>query len=234
VDLEVDGSRDGRDGGPGRRAGPVGTDDAGRPCTYRLEEITEHEGWAALDALPPARRDPPSPAHTLRRLWCNDQLLDLRWYGPSTPDGATVAAEIARALDRLSVAPGGIGVRPDAAGVVAVPAYFWVDGAATAPTETVVLPGFGTTLTVLAELTAVTWDFGDGTPPVVGDLGRPWPARSSVHHVYAEDGAVTVTATLRYQPRFTLDGAPGTPLAPFTVTATRTYEVQQVQAVRTR
>jgi hypothetical protein len=181
---------------------------------------------------------PPTPEHKLYELRCNRELVGLRWYGPGTPT-PEIAAELERLLDRLDVSAAVIEVRPAGTGLVGVPAYAWLTAASVGPlTASITLPGFGTTVTVVARLTGVTWDFGDGTPPVDAGPGEAWPALSSVHHAYAEsspaDRPFPVTATLTYTPTYTVDGVAGGSLEPVTFTLERTYAVRELQAVRQR
>lgn len=86
-------------------------------------------------------------------------------------------------------------------------------------------------------LAGVTWDFGDGTPPVSAGLGEAWPEHSSVQHTYQNPsgaGPYRVTARLLFQPSYTVNGAPGEALDPIEVPVTRDYVVREVQAVRRR
>ncbi|MGE0794890.1 MAG: hypothetical protein AB7H43_08760 [Acidimicrobiia bacterium] len=233
----MEGERAGAPGGVRRTAGRARTDRAGQPCAYRTvahPTFDLYEDGYLLDF----GNTRPSPDHELHELWCNADFVGLRWYGPGTPT-PEVAAELERLLDRLDVAEAVLEVRPEGAGLVGVPAYAWLTEPVTGPlTASVTLPGFGTTVTVVATLAGVTWDFGDGSPPLDAGPGRPWPEPSPVRHAYAEPSApgapYVVTATLTYRPTYTVDGVPGGPLEPITFTLGRDYGVRELQAVRNR
>jgi hypothetical protein len=80
----------------------------------------------------------------------------------------------------------------------------------------------------------VTWNFGDGSPSVTGDLGKAYPDRSSVRHVYTDrttGDPYRVTATFDLVPEFRVDSGPWQPLPAIDRVATMTYRVREVQAV---
>ena len=80
---------------------------------------------------------------------------------------------------------------------------------------------------------SVTWSYGDGTTER-GDLGRPYPAESTVQHVYQHDGTFTVTAAIDLTPEYRVDGGPWLPLPNLAAVATTQHPVQERQAVVTR
>jgi hypothetical protein len=189
--------------------------------------------------LVPITDTPPTgPADQLYDLWCGDEFVAFRWYGPGTPL-PEVAAELERLLDRLDIGATVIEARPEGAGLVGVPSWAWLGGGAPSPlAASVTLPGFGTTVTVTATLAEVTWDFGDGSPPLAAGPGAPWPEPSQVRHAYAEPSPAghpySVSATVVYAPGYTVDGVAGAPLAPVSFTLTREYPVRELEAVRQR
>jgi hypothetical protein len=239
VDIGVEGTRPGSDGATSRARGRVGLDSHGQPCSYHTSpEPLSPVNYDGTRLVELTDTPPPDPADQLYILWCNDDFVALRWFGPGTPT-PEVGAALEQLLDRLDVQAATVEVRPDTAGLVGVPAYAWLTGDAVGPlTDSITLPGFGTIVAVEARLTSVSWDFGDGTPPLQAGPGAPWPARTDVHHVYAVSSAPArpypVTATATYTPTFTVNGVDGGPLAPVTVTLTRTYPVRELEAVRQR
>ena len=72
---------------------------------------------------------------------------------------------------------------------------------------------------------------------VQAGLGEAWPQRSSVQHNYRTSSGQApfrVTATLLFQPTYTVNGVAGPALDPIQVPVTRDYVVHQIQAERTR
>jgi hypothetical protein len=124
-----------------------------------------------------------------------------------------------------------IGVNPAAKGLVGLRSWFWIegfDGSVTAPPIT----AFGLTIEVRMSSGSVTWDFGDEATSV-GDLGRPYPAESTVQHAYQDDGAYTVTAAIDLVPEYRVDGGPWLTLPNLQATATAVHDVEERQAVVT-
>jgi hypothetical protein len=234
VDYGAQGERENATFRPARRRGAGPKDTVGQPCRYRVEAA----GDVALDELPGTFPDELTPEQGLYWVRCNDQLT-LRVLTTPQARQLVIDTEVQHLLDRLEVEGGTVDVRPLDNGLVAVPAYFWVDGLdSESLADSLTLPLTGTTVSVTAALTSVEWDFGDGSPTVVGDLGQAWPAHSSVSHAYRDatptDDPYQVTATLWFQPSYAVDGVPGEALEPFAVPLTSTYSVRELQAVRTR
>jgi hypothetical protein len=176
----------------------------------------------------------PTPEHELYVVWCGEQS-GLVWLGPEDFDDLQpIADELVR---RLTVGDAAIGVRPEGRGITGIPSLFWVDGYGGEPLQATE-SAFGLTVAVTIQLVDVTWDFGDGTPTSRGGLGEAWPKHSSVQHNYAvasgDEHPYTVTATLLFQPTYTVNGVAGAPLEPIQVPASRTYAVHQLQAERTQ
>lgn len=190
-----------------------------RGCRYRVETYPNEAPQLNYEAY---------------RIYCGDRIVRSGFRYPSQATPTEISAGLERLVDRLDVEGGTIDVRPNNKGVVAVPAYFWVDGYDGNPiTETETIAG--TTLVVTATLTSVEWDFGDGAAPVNGGLGQPWPERSDVRHSYRDasyvDRPYEVTATLWFQPTFTVGTDEAGALDPFPVELVTPYVVRDVQAV---
>jgi hypothetical protein len=137
-------------------------------------------------------------------------------------------------VDDIPVDLASINARPAGKAVTGIPSYFWVEGYDGEPIEGTVHNG-PVSVDVAVTLGSVTWDFGDGTPALTTtDLGRAWPERSEIRHAYRERGTYTVTITLRLPATFTVNGGNVTDLPDIVRTATLTYVVDEVQAVRDR
>lgn len=203
----------------------------GMGCDWHASAYTAVGDFGRLP--PEAVSQRPSEEHELYVIWCGSGAPSLTWLGPSNfvdPTGP-ILDEILR---RVAVRPALVDVRPDNRGITGIESLFWLEGPGTQQfSETV--SAFGITVVVTVDLAGVEWDFGDGTPVVRAGLGEAWPERSSVKHAYERssgDTPYTVTARLIFQPRFTVNGAPGAPLDPIVVPVEREYVVRQVQAVR--
>ncbi len=211
----------GVDYGAEARAEATGTTSRRRSgCRYRVETYPNAAPQMNYEAY---------------RIYCDDRIIRSGFRYPNQPDPAAVSATLERLLDRLDIQDGTIDIRPNNKGVVAIPAYFWItgyDGTTITQTDTIA----GTTLTVTATLTTTEWDFGDNTTPVEGSLGQPWPQRSDVHHSYRDasytDRPHQVTATLWFQPTFTVGTNDAGTLDPFPIELTTPYIVRDIQAVR--
>lgn len=186
---------------------------------------------------------PPSPQHRRFLVSCDREVLGTTWVGPSD----ALAPQAARAVDIAAIAervlrdiPVGhvtIGRRPQQRALTGVPLYAWVEGHDGRPVVETVRE-LGVTVDVRVVLDRVTWDFGDGTPPVDAGLGEAWPQRSSVHHVYAASTPAAqparLAATLTLSAGYRVDGGPWLALAPLTRSAEVAQDVDEVQAVRGR
>src|SRR5205085_12515908 len=108
---------------------------------------------------------------------------------------------------------------------------FWV-GADVGAAITATVAGFGTTVTVEARATSVAWSFGGGTGTVAG-LGRPYPDRSDVTHVYERRSGTDgfqVSVDFTFEARYRVDGGAWQPLPPVARDAQRTYVVDEIRA----
>jgi hypothetical protein len=137
-------------------------------------------------------------------------------------------------VDDIPVDLANIQARPEGRAVTGIPSYFWVEGYDGKPIEGTVRNG-PVSVDVAVTLRRVTWDFGDGTPALTTtDLGEAWPRRSEIRHAYRDRGTYTVTITLRLPATFTVNGGDVTDLPDIVRTASLTYVVDEVQAVRDR
>ncbi len=175
----------------------------------------------------------PHPDAQFALLLCNGTIVQPIWVAPDDIidlDGLA-RDEAQRYIEDVLVPVIGIGVNPAARGLVGLDSWFWVegfDGAATAPPIT----AFGLTIEVRMSSGSVTWDFGDGES-IAGDLGRAYPAESTVQHVHQRDGTFTITATIDLVPEYRVGGGPWLVLPDLEATATAQHDVEERQAVIT-
>jgi hypothetical protein len=91
------------------------------------------------------------------------------------------------------------------------------------------------TVTVRATLVGCLWNFGDGSGFDSGsDLGRAYPAESSVQHLYDTDSSAlpngyTVSASIYYRVDYSVNGGPWTELGLKSRPFQRQYIVEQLQ-----
>lgn len=234
-DVEADSNDSGVEvtitvGEDGRASVATGGGGSANTCTWRVEQ------YPFTGSDPPARfGEPPSPEHRLYLVFCDDEFRSHQWLGPSDPSEPAVDAEaLARTVvENVPVNLFTIDVRPEGRAVTGMPSYFWVEGYDGTPITDTVRNG-PVEVAVEISLGTVTWDFGDGTPPVTTGLGEAWPERSEVRHAYRDRGAYDVTVTVTLPATFTVNGGAAQQLAPITRTATIPYAVDEVQAVRDR
>jgi len=175
----------------------------------------------------------PHPDARFALLLCDGAIVRPIWVAPEDVIDLDVLArgEALRYIEDVLVPDVGIGINPSAQGLVGLPSWFWVDGftgSVTAPP----ISAFGLTIEVRMSSGSVEWDFGDGET-LVGDLGRAYPAESTVQHVHQRDGAFTVTAAIDLVPEYRVDGGPWLTLPNLQAAATAEHEVEQRQAVIT-
>jgi hypothetical protein len=125
-----------------------------------------------------------------------------------------------------------VGVNPGT-GLTGLASWFWLGGNPQMPDATASAGPL--TVTVHASLIDVVWDFGDGSGVSSGtDLGRAYPAQSSIQHVYQTDtfgrpGGYSCNALVRYRVTYSLNGGPfaelGVKAQPYSVS----YQVNQLQ-----
>ncbi len=214
IDAKVSGAARSGGGGGG-----------GTPCQYALAG----DGGSGLYAGQPADVG-------LFTITCGSRV-DVRYLriGPSGQPllpGPTVSPyQLALSVrDRLDLPPGKIGINP-ARSLVGLDTWYWYAGYDGRPlTKTV--SEFGVSVQVEARPTRYRWDFGDGTTLTSRDLGRPYPARSTVRHTYqAAIPKVTVACWFDFTVRYRVGAGPWTPLPALRRTATASFEVAESQSV---
>jgi len=125
-----------------------------------------------------------------------------------------------------------VGINPGI-GLTGLASWFWMSGNPQMPDATASAGPL--TVTVHASLIDVVWDFGDGGGVSSGtDLGRAFPAQSSIQHVYETDtfgrpGGYSCVALVRYRVTYSVNGGPfaelGTKAQPYSTS----YQVNQLQ-----
>jgi hypothetical protein len=175
----------------------------------------------------------PTPDSRFALLLCNGSIVRAIWVEPADIIDLDALAEdeAQRYIEDVLVPTVRIGVNPAARGLVGLRSWFWIEGftgSATAPPIT----AFGMTIDVRMSSGTITWDFGDGTVDN-GDLGRAYPAESSVQHAHQDDGTYTITATIDLVPEYRVDGGPWLTLPGLQAVATAQHDVEERQAVIT-
>lgn len=179
---------------------------------------------------------------------CDSGYVGVAWVpidAPAAPD-VVVGAPPIPAVDPASVAASVLGTVPlppievganPTVGLVAMPAWFWVDGY-----DGSTLRGLRTLgpITVEVEITPAEyrWSFGDGAVLDTASLGRPYPAVSDLRHTYEQSSAIAggtfqVQLDITFDARYRVNSGPWLPLAPLVQSFTRDYPVQQLQSVLT-
>jgi hypothetical protein len=178
---------------------------------------------------------------TAVQIRCGTSVVDERWIGPG--DVVDVDAEAraqAEQYVRSVLAPRlSMGVNPPANVLVGLPTWFWLDGWDGAPINVTVTAPWGETIDIELTLARVMWDFGDGSPSELGDLGEAFPSESSVEHVYTDrstsrsspDAAFSVTASVQINVRYWYDGGGPYAVAPLVHDHVEPVIVRQLQAV---
>src|SRR5215831_9779779 len=125
-----------------------------------------------------------------------------------------------------------VGINPST-GLTGLASWFWLAGNPQMADATATAGPL--TVTVHAALLDVVWDFGDGSGVSSGsDLGRPFPAQSSIQHVYQTDtfgrpGGYSCVVLVRYRVTYSANGGPfaelGTKAQPYSAS----YQVNQLQ-----
>lgn len=175
----------------------------------------------------------PSPEARFALLLCDGTIVRAIWLEPAdiVDLDALAAAEAQRYVEDVLVPAIRIGVNPAAQGLVGLRSWFWVEGFS----GSVVAPpiaAFGVTIEVRMSSPTTRWDFGDGVVEV-GDLGRAYPAESSVQHAHRRDGTFAITASIDLRPEYRVDGGPWLTLPDLQADATALHGVEERQAVIT-
>jgi hypothetical protein len=221
----IDGSVTGESGGHGRT-----TNDG---CVRRYVATTE-----LVYKFPQARFDAPrdlAPApslfHQAFDVYCGDTYLTTVWAIPQAA-AAALGAQFARELlARVEFPPVTIAASPRR-GLTGLDSWFWIDGTDGSPI-TLTRSDLGITVDLEVRLVGVAWDFGDGAHLDAG-LGKVFPARSDVTHVYETRGRHAVSATFRFTARYRIDGGDWIDLGPVPRTVDRVYDVTEVRGLLVR
>lgn len=176
----------------------------------------------------------PDPDARFALLLCDGQVVRPIWVAPAdvVDLDALARAEAQRYIEDVLAPTIQIGVNPAARGLVGLPSWFWVEGF-TGSVAAPPITAFGLTIDVRMSSGGVTWSFGDGTT-VVGDLGRAYPAESTVTHIHQTDGRFTVSAAIHLAPEYRVDGGPWLLLPDLQASATSIHQVDAREAVITR
>jgi hypothetical protein len=157
--------------------------------------------------------------------------------GPAAPalTEADVRAEIVKLVPHVA-----IGAAPAGQALVNLESLYWAQTPASRDLGVVTLLGHQVALTIA--VASVNWDFGDGATARSNGPGRPFTATDHCGqkqcpdwfgHTYTQTGALTVTATVNWTGRYTVDGGAintiqGTVAGP---AATMALQVKQARAV---
>lgn len=237
--IAIDESSPGSSSDPS--SGNTGGDPGGWSCTSHPMSI----GNATRDWFEQESALHPGEAPWI--VWCNDEFIGIVWLPiaiepqdiqiivvpGSSVDPASIAAEL---RDQVLVPDITVGVNPQV-GLVAMPAWFWIEGYDGAPIRTSDTLG-GTTVEVEITPTSYRWSFGDGATLTTTSLGQPYPQVSDIRHTYEQSslsagGAFPVTVEISFSVRYRVDGGPWQPLDPITRSFTAAYPVQQLQSILT-
>lgn len=219
-------------------SGKAGTGGTANGPSCRRRWVTPPSPFLTDPALlgqGPVLPAPPTPGATAYYVFCGDRYVALIWAVPSQFNGGNRAGALRSLAERLvrdlPFPQAAVEVSPGERGLTGLESWFWVSGYDGTPLVDTV-SGAGTTVTVEARPAAARWSFGDDSE-VVGGLGRPYPARSDVTHVYerrSDRDGFPVNVTFDFETRYRVDGGEWQALAPVTRDAQRAYVVDEVRA----
>jgi len=237
--IGVTDSSPGSSGDPS--SGGTGPDYSAWTCTVDVMSI----GNASLEWF--LEEAPKHPGEAPWILRCDNEFIDIVWLPINVQpvdieivvivgdpvDPVTIAAEL---RDRVPAPDIAVGVNPQV-GLVAVPAWFWVEGYDGSPISTSDTLG-GVTVEVEITPTDYRWSFGDGVEFQTTSLGQPYPSVSDIQHTYEQSslstgGAFTVTIDVTFSARYRVNGGAWQPLAPISRSFAAAYPVQQLQSILT-
>jgi len=202
----------------------VDGDGAGDGCRYELADLSLRPG-----PTPPS--DPDEPRHRL--LLCNG--FPVRWVLVGPDDVVDLEVEARRQVEEyvrtIPVPALEVHVNPPGTGLTGLESWFWASGYQ-GQVISHRIDVFDVGVDVRIVPTGVTWTFGDGAS-TDGDLGRPYPARSTITHVYTDRSSYEVRASMALRPSYRVDGTEWQPLPDIPVGGRATYPVTEVQAVIT-
>lgn len=169
---------------------------------------------------------------TVIRVWDDGSgRREVVYAGCPRPDvGGPTPPTTQQVQDAVGIPSPTIGSNPPTKTLAGLATYFWYEGP-TERTVTVELNGF--TVTATARAVAYEWAVGDGTTYTTTAGGSEQDP--AVTHAYTHKGPKTVALTITWEGTFTFAG-PGNvtgqgDLGARELTGTRTYPVEEVQAV---
>ena len=242
VFIRVEGNQPGQSTSPGSGASNR-SGSSGSNCSVTAVPIgnASARGWFGAEA-------PQHPGQVPFGLYCNNAFQGLVWLPTgSNPNNVQVAIDPGMSIDprnlalnlleRISLPSIRIGANPET-GLVALPAWFWLEGYDGAPiTHAESL--LDVTVEVELSPTGYRWSFGDGASLKATSPGRAYPQESDIRHAYEQSslvagGAYTVTLEVTFAAQFRVNGGALQSLPSITRTLTSEYPVQQIQSVLTK
>jgi hypothetical protein len=170
-------------------------------------------------------------------LWCGNEMRGLVWLDPNAGspaqqmDPQTIAMHL---RDEIPVPHAQIRINPNR-GLVGVDSWFWLEGYNGAPIEEST-NAFGQRVEVEARVTRYEWSFGDGGSLVAKTVGRTYPHRSQIRHLYERSSAglaagFPVQVTFSFAVRYRVGGGGWIELPSISRVAETTYPVRESQSV---
>ncbi|MDP9331439.1 MAG: hypothetical protein M3P11_12475 [Actinomycetota bacterium] len=170
-------------------------------------------------------------------LWCGNEMQGLVWLDPNAGgagpalDPQTIAMHL---RDEIPVPNADIKINPNR-GLVGVDSWFWIDGYNGSPIEEST-NAFGQRVEVEARVTRYEWSFGDGKTLVAKTVGRSYPHRSQIRHVYERSSAglasgYRVEVSFSFTVRYRIDGGGWIDLPGISRVAETSYPVRESQSV---
>jgi hypothetical protein len=170
-------------------------------------------------------------------LWCGNEMRGLVWLDPNAGspaqqmDPQTIAMHL---RDEIPVPHAEIKINPTR-GLVGVDSWFWLDDYDGTPIEETT-NAFGQRVEVEARVTRYEWSFGDGETLVAESVGRSYPHRSQIRHLYERSSAgfapgFPVQVTFSFTVRYRVDGGGWIELPSISRVAETSYPVRESQSV---
>jgi hypothetical protein len=170
-------------------------------------------------------------------LWCGNEMRGLVWLNPNAGspaqqmDPQTVAMHL---RDEIPVPQAEIKINPTR-GLVGVDSWFWLDGYDGSPIEEST-NAFGQRVDVEARVTRYQWSFGDGATLFAETIGREYPHKSQIRHMYERSSAglaagFPVQVTFYFAVRYRVGGGGWIELPSISRVAEISYPVREAQSV---
>lgn len=169
--------------------------DEGHQLAYAGIECEDDE--QAVGALFEQRRD--------SGRWSDAELVEQEFCLAKRRRQVDIPAAAAHAFQEMQIEPSEVNVQPpDGWTLVNVDTIAFADR----DSRTISTSLFGIPVEIRAVPTNYSWDFGDGSAPLVTtDPGAPYPAHT-VSHAYAKKGVATISLTTTWRGQFRLAGEP--------------------------